>query len=92
MNIPAGWTLKQSRVYLERENKKWPSELVEIPREQWPSMDADPARIGLFRSRKYIAQVFREKAAIRISVCRTQLKPGTVIRNKDDAIFLSECQ
>jgi len=87
--IPAGWTTKQVRVYLERENKKWPSELIQIDQKDWP-YDDDGTRRAVFRSRKYIVQIFSESCGFRISVNRTTIKPGTSMW--DDSITWDELQ
>lgn len=63
---------REQRQALKRENKKWPDFMRQVPREQWPE-DPEQKRIGVFRSRQFLAQVFREESGFRISVNRTRL-------------------
>lgn len=79
---------KAQRLALKRENKKWPEFLRPLPREDWPR-DDDDARIGVFRSRQFLAQVFLEQSGFRISVNRTRLND----RGRwDDRITWNELQ
>lgn len=51
--------------------QSFPEKLTLIPKEQWPS-DRDPARIEIWRSRKYLVQIFQEKDGVkRLSINRT---------------------
>lgn len=87
--IPVGWTTKQARVYLERENKKWPLDLIQVDQKEWPK-DGDGSRRAVFRSRQYLVQVFAEVCGIRLSVNRTKIKPGTDMW--DDGLTWDELQ
>jgi hypothetical protein len=67
-----GMSIKMARRFLERENRLWPRTLARIPRERWPD-DGDSKRVAVFRSSKYLVQVFEEKTGIRLSINRTAL-------------------
>lgn len=62
------------RRQLERDNLRWPTELREIPREDWPkdlaSRAGAPFRV--WRSRDFLVQAFRAKppALLRLSINR----------------------
>lgn len=58
---------------LARENAKWPLTMKQIPKEAWPEAlhVAPHPPIAVWRSRDYLAQVFREPSGVRISVNRT---------------------
>lgn len=83
-------TLKEARSYLHRENRKWGTILSKIPRVEWPQPNPGQLenRIGVFRSRDFLVQVFAEAdGTFRLSVNRTELdRTG---RFKDD-IFWDE--
>lgn len=65
--------LKQARRELAIANAKQLPVLKKIPREEWPSQ-ADPKRIEVWRSNKFLAQVFREEGEVlRVSVCRAAI-------------------
>lgn len=49
-------TSREQRRQLARENAKWPSALVEIPRSQWPNPDGPQLRV--LRSREFLVQEF----------------------------------
>lgn len=54
------------------ENKKHSDRLEMVARCEWPY--EQPGMFGLFRSKKYLVQVFHEKSdIIRLSVCRTDI-------------------
>jgi hypothetical protein len=58
---------------IEFENRRWPTELVEMPRSDWPT-DAPPKLIAAWRSRTLLVQVYAEPGRIvRLSVCRAAL-------------------
>lgn len=59
---------------LERENLRWGAELEAIPPEQWPAeREASVRRTAVFRSRKFLVQVFDDSpGAVRITVSRTE--------------------
>lgn len=67
---------------LELDNKKWPEQLKPIPIEDWPAEpwrgpDA-PVRTGLFRSRRFLVQVFAEDEGVtRLSINRTDWSADT---------------
>jgi hypothetical protein len=60
---------------VDRENRNYSSELVELPREKWPKLSWIKEPVKVFRSRMLIVQVFEEaKGLIRISVNRTEIE------------------
>lgn len=65
---------EQARM-LARENAKWPLTMKQIPKEAWPEAlhVAPHPPISVWRSRDYLAQVFREPSGMRISVNRTMV-------------------
>ena len=66
-------------IALAIENEKWPDELVEVPKRNWPPLHKGhvrPARV--FRSKPFLVQVFDEHYGMtRLTVCRTSLNPET---------------
>lgn len=62
------------RKEVSRENRKWPSRLKEIPREDWeqPLQDAKHLLRAL-RSRRFLVQVFQEPSGLRLSINRTKI-------------------
>lgn len=64
--------LRDRRRYLHSHNKQWPAEMIPVPNDQWPKIDPKN-RIGLFRSRTAVAQVFQEYGVIRLSINRSAL-------------------
>ncbi len=51
------------------------SRLLPVPMEQWPSSQYDPARLEVWKSDKYLVQVFQERdGQIRVSVNRVSRK------------------
>ncbi len=70
---PTPSAVQRKRRFLQEENKKWPLEMVSIPRDQWPE-DLDPRRFNVWRSREFLVQGFMENHGIvRLSVIRTEL-------------------
>lgn len=62
---------KADRKYLERQNKKYTSEFIEISKDTWPPHPGEPP-IKVFRNNKFLIQVYTEKNnIIRLSICRT---------------------
>ena len=61
-------TSREQRRKLARDNAKWPSALVEIPRSQWPNPDGPQLRV--LRSRDFLVQEFLADgmALVRLSV------------------------
>lgn len=58
---------------LKRDNLGWPTELVEIPWQEWPPISVDGClRIRALRSRQFLVQVFEEGGTLRLSVNRTE--------------------
>lgn len=59
----------------EQENKKYDSELKELPETLWPKVNWIQKPVKVFRSRSLIVQVFEEeKGMFRISVNRTEVE------------------
>ena len=64
---------RQARRAMERENRRQPAELVEIPHSDWPpGALANPFRPErVLRSRDFLVQVYLDRGCVRLSVCRT---------------------
>lgn len=63
---------------LRRDNARWPTQMVVVPRELWPheiqgvSASTESKRLEVFRDRDFLVQVFQEDLGIlRLSICRT---------------------
>lgn len=67
---------RAARKALEAENRKWPTRLRRVPPNEWP-IDDDPGRVAVYRSRKYLVQVFwTTDSSLRLSVNRTTILPN----------------
>ncbi len=70
---------REHRRYLAIENAKYPEHLISIPRCEWPSSAAwfkkQPQEV--WRSRRFLVQIFNEGQAERITVCRTRITGQT---------------
>lgn len=64
-------TTREQRRRLERENRKRPTTLQEVPRHEWPNPNAPQVRV--LRSRDFLVQVFDEPlpVLVRLSISRT---------------------
>ncbi len=63
---------RAANAHLRKENAKQSDELEMVPTKDWPR--AEPGMFALFRSKKFLVQVYHEKNdIIRLSVCRTQI-------------------
>jgi hypothetical protein len=68
-------TRRAAAKYLREESAKWPEQLTEVPREQWPQR-MHPGLVRVLRSRAYLVQVFHDAGVVaRLSVSRTALAP-----------------
>jgi hypothetical protein len=69
--------MNKANSILKHENKKWPKKLKQLYQSEWPK-NAPENVIEVWRSRKFLVQVYIEKnansSAIRLSVCRTAIK------------------
>jgi hypothetical protein len=68
----------ETRRFMQAENKKWPSHLVEVPRHDWPEippgLDSTKRRIAVWRSNRLLVQVIAEpEDVMRLSINRTDL-------------------
>lgn len=68
--------LKEARRQLAIYNAKQPPVLTRVPREEWPERSFDPKRLEVWRSNKFLAQVFAEGEVLRVSVSRVVLSSG----------------
>lgn len=73
---------REVQQHLDRQNAKLPTQLQEIPRDQWPN-EGPPSLLSVWRSKEYLVQVFNAPAPalVRLSVnrtamCRTGWKDG----------------
>lgn len=66
---------REQRQRLKTENKRWPKTLKSIPSNEWPDINQNflVQRIGVWRSRDFLVQVFIEGAFIRLSANRTEM-------------------
>jgi len=58
---------------LKQENKKWPLTLKVVPKHEWPQSQPKNL-INVLRSRCFLVQIYDEKNAARLSVCRTEVQ------------------
>jgi hypothetical protein len=69
--------LALKRRHLREGNRRYTAALVEIPRDEWPqslNTDSDTCRrVQVWRSNRFLVQVFEEGPHLRLSVCRTEL-------------------
>ena len=65
--------LKAHRQAIAEENRRWTKELVEVPKEHWADNSRLESRIGVWRSKEFIVQIFQDGDYTRISVNRTCL-------------------
>ena len=81
---------RAARKWLERDCRNWPSEMIEVPRDQWPEPGLRRPPVAVWRSNKYLAQVFDEGGGVlRVSVNRTVVLPGG---RWDDGLTWDELQ
>lgn len=92
--IPDGWTLKQARLHLERENRKWPDVLCPVAQSEWPTNPGLQLPLAVWRSRRFMVAAYRERdtAGIRLSVNRAELKPGAINGDWLDGISWDDLQ
>ncbi len=65
---------KERRAHNARLNRL-PKELMPVPVSEWPITDSSIVRLSVWRSRKYLAQVFEESAGmLRLSVSRASVR------------------
>ena len=64
---------KEARRQLAIANAKQPPVLTKIPPEHWPAGAYALGRVEVWRSSKFLVQLFTEVEALRISVCRVTL-------------------
>lgn len=67
-------TTKAMREHLRREQASHPLRLQPVPK-PWPITDTNPKRIEVWRSRRFLVQVFRESfGLLRLSINRAEVK------------------
>lgn len=59
---------------LRKESATYPDQLISVPATEWPSRE--PGMISLWRSRRFLVQVYQEATTVRLSVCRTAIQSG----------------
>lgn len=68
---------RAQRRQLARDNDKLPDFMLPVPRQAWPIRSEGPEPVAVFRSRRFLAQVFDAHGGVlRISVCTTTLTTG----------------
>jgi hypothetical protein len=68
-------TIRLAKKKLRKDNLKWPTIPLAIPEKDWPPDRGPAQRIGVYRSRDFLIQIFVEdaNAMTRISVNRTEV-------------------
>lgn len=66
-------TTREQRRQLKRDNQKMPVNLKIVPPEEWPASKQRSSAIGVWRSRDFLVQAYRENGAVRLSIGRTEL-------------------
>ena len=61
----------QRRAHQHQNRERFTDQMRPVPPEEWPPSDAAP--IEVWASREFLALVYVERAAFRISVCRTTM-------------------
>ena len=80
LNSPYGLfaTKGQAKIWRKELETRYPMGMVIVPEREWPEArrgfrsDARPCEV--WRSRNFLAQIYKEERGIRVSVCRTMLK------------------
>lgn len=65
-------TIRAQRQRLKTENKKQSKTLTSVPCSEWP--ENKKQMIGVWRSREFLVQEYRENGNIRLSVNRTEMQ------------------
>lgn len=85
-------TTRRQRRMLKSENAKWPTTLMEVPRDTWPwapHTEEHQKRQSVWRSRYYLVQVFAERDnIIRLSINRASVEADRF----EDGISWNELQ
>ncbi len=68
--IPPALSVRDARRYLAIESAKWPTQLKEIPREDWES-SAQRWQIRTLRNNRFLVLIFDRDGQIRLSANRT---------------------
>lgn len=65
---------KNAVSHIKKENEKWPTHLVPVPKELWPQLPTKKTPIQIFRSKFFLVQVFDEGEGVtRLTVNRGML-------------------
>ena len=64
--------LRDAKQQLKRDNAKAHDVLTEMDRALWPAYPVSDI-INVFRSKTFLVQIFQEKNATRLSICRTEV-------------------
>lgn len=68
---------RAQRRQLARDNAELPDAMLYVPQEAWPILSGGPAPVAVFRSRRFLAQIYAAPGGMfRVSVCATTLSPG----------------
>lgn len=69
------YSTKQLGRFLKQENRKYPNTLIMLPRESWPENQRQSKIMEVWRSSKFLVQVYYEADGIeRLSIQTTRLK------------------
>ena len=63
--------LRLIRRHMKEQNRLYGPTPVQIPKEQWPQ-EVPGVKI-VWRSNRYLVQIYQEPTALRMSVCRTEI-------------------
>jgi len=68
----------EQQKFLARQNARYTNDLVPVPRAEWGAETPSSNRVGVYRSRRFLVQVFEEQQGIvRLTVNRTtMIRPG----------------
>ncbi len=80
--------LREKRKFLERDNRNYSNFLEKIPEHLWPM--AIPSLMHVYRSNKFLVQVYREARGFRVTICRARIKPESGAW--DDGVSWEEIQ
>lgn len=70
--------LAAARIYLRRENKKWPDDMICIPKKDWDPKTRDHPKgpVKAWRSNRYLAHLYHDRGFVRLSINRADMTPA----------------
>ena len=64
--------LRTAKLQLKRDNSKASTDLTEVNKSLWPQYNLSNL-VNVFRSKTFMVQLFEEKNATRLTICRTAI-------------------